>query len=214
MASANLLSATGLIATLSSSVAGLFAFKLTKELSRRGVDRRRVLNVAQSTAASTAQLTVRGAITFGIALAYAIASLVCSERWECIVVCTLRAPSSTFIKQRSAPRVLSVATSRSLSAGLVTRMGAHTLGRVGLARGGAHFAPQARPRGRIAALPPTRSVEHDVRAGCGCCRHSACRGTRGTRGALHTDTRTSGEHPSTCFRRGCGGFGEWSDGQR
>ena len=79
MASANLLSMTGLIATLSSSVAGLFAFKLTKELSRRGVDRKKVVDTAKSTAVSTARLTVRCAITVGIAVAYAVASLVSGE---------------------------------------------------------------------------------------------------------------------------------------
>ena len=79
MASANLLSMTGLIATISSSVAGLFAFKLTKELSRRGVDRKKVVDTAKSTAVSTARLTVRCAITVGIAVAYAVASLVSGE---------------------------------------------------------------------------------------------------------------------------------------
>ena len=79
MASANLLSMTGLIATISSSVAGLFAFKLTKELSCRGVDRKKVVDTAKSTAVSTARLTVRCAITVGIAVAYAVASLVSGE---------------------------------------------------------------------------------------------------------------------------------------
>ncbi|KOO34085.1 hypothetical protein Ctob_005790 [Chrysochromulina tobinii] len=72
---------TGLIATLSSSVAGLFAFKLTKELSRRGVDRKKVVDTAKSTAVSTARLTVRCAITVGIAVAYAVASLVSLLVW-------------------------------------------------------------------------------------------------------------------------------------
>jgi len=107
MASANLLSMTGLIATLSSSVAGLFAFKLTKELSRRGVDRKKVVDTAKSTAVSTARLTVRCAITVGIAVAYAVASLVSGE-CECgeppLVNVNVNVASRLLPLSRSAPR--------------------------------------------------------------------------------------------------------------
>ena len=77
VASANLLSTTGTIATLASSFAGLFAFKLTKELSNRGVNR----GTFKQVAVGTGKLGVKSLLALGIAVAYAAASLVSLVVW-------------------------------------------------------------------------------------------------------------------------------------
>ena len=128
MASANLLSMTGLIATISSSVAGLFAFKLTKELSRRGVDRKKVVDTAKSTAVSTARLTVRCAITVGIAVAYAVASLVSGEPPHPASSCRLMPPHAASRRAprrvpSSKPRCAPMRAQVSLLVWLLTRLG-------------------------------------------------------------------------------------------
>ena len=64
------LSRTGAIATVIASMAGLFAFKLTKELNTRGVDRGTMKRVVSG----SASLGARGLMTLGIAVAYCIAS--------------------------------------------------------------------------------------------------------------------------------------------
>ena len=79
--SSSALSMTGTIATIAASFAGVFSFKLAKDLSNRGVSKGTVQRIASNAFTNTAQLGVRGAVSLGIATAYAVASVVSLAVW-------------------------------------------------------------------------------------------------------------------------------------
>ena len=72
---------TGTLATIAASFAGLFSYKLAKELGARGVNKGTVGRIAANTAASTVQVGVRAMVSVGIAAAYAVASVVSLVVW-------------------------------------------------------------------------------------------------------------------------------------
>ena len=79
--SASALSMTGTLATIAASFAGLFSFKLAKELTARGVNKKTFSNMATGAAMSSVKLGVRTTVSIGIAAAYALASVVSMVVW-------------------------------------------------------------------------------------------------------------------------------------
>ena len=79
--SASALSMTGTLATIAASLAGLFSYKLAKELGTRGVNKASLGMMAANTAAATGTVAVRAVVSLGIAAAYVLASIVSFVVW-------------------------------------------------------------------------------------------------------------------------------------